>query len=217
MSEKEITREEVAPLLDRVPFRERIDYLLDNQDLGSRKLTTLGDGPFNKFHVYPNCFGTALFVLGAEREYISKLNPKNTSDGMIASISRVGDFAVFPRGFDRPGSLQDDYMKIFLSGCQKVDLLQAGDITYEEGFIAEQDREYHHSMVFLGRLDERNYFFQQNGLRGRFGFQSIVQFEQVPAIPKEELKKDAVLAWDSHFWKHGPVNVREFYRYNSTR
>lgn len=212
MSEREITRQEVEPLLRNSPLRARIDYLLDNQGLGKKPLTKLtGYG-----NIYPNCFGTALFVLGAERDILGKFRGENGSSGeVIVQSKRNGDFMVFPKGFAGPGSLQDSNMKSFFRDmCQKVDLLQAGDITYEEGYCSEGDSDYHHSMVFLGNLDERKYFFQQEGLRGRFCFKSVAQFEAV-AISPEELGKYSLLELATHFWRYGEMSVREFYRFKS--
>lgn len=205
--ERIVTRQEVAPLLRDSPFKNRIDYLLDNQNLGSKLLMKLS----GNYEVYPNCFGTALFLLGAEREFLNTLNHQFSENDMIVSISGNKSFAVFPKKFDRPGILQPNHMKMFLSHCEKVDSLQPGVITYEEG--VSRDGIYHHSMVFLGKLGKMNYFFQQAGLGERFNFKFFEEFNVVPAVSQEELRKDAVLALDMHSWTYGDIKVRDFYRY----
>lgn len=209
MVDREITRQEVEPLLRDSPLRERIDYLLNNQELGSRPLTKLnGYG-----NIYPNCFGTALHVLGVERKFLRKLEHKGATNGVVVSRSGKGGFAVFPQNFDRPGSLQDSNMKSFFRDmCQKIEGLEHGDITYEEGYCGDGDSDYHHSMLFLGFLEEMKFFFEQKGRGGRFGFKSLAQFDAVPAISPEELKKDSLDALDRHFWNYGEVSLREFYR-----
>ncbi|MDO8564106.1 MAG: hypothetical protein Q7R87_03795 [Nanoarchaeota archaeon] len=212
MDESEVSIELVRPLLRNFPLRERIEHLWHNQELGGRLLTKL---PGYADTIYPNCFGTALFVLGAERKFLERLEHKSATNGVVVSRSGKGGFAVFPKNFDSPGILQPDYMKIFLSKCQKVDTLQQGDITYEEGFSRDEDGSYEHSMLFLGNLGSNPCFFQQDGLGGRFNFRSFKEFKSVPAVSQDDLRADPVLAYDKHFFEYGQVIVREFYRYNT--
>lgn len=171
MSDREINREEVEPLLRNSPIRERIDYLLDNQDLGSNKLVTLQDGPFVECKVYPNCFGTALFVLGKDREFAKQFGLKEKGEAVFY-VDRSRDFVVFSKNFNGPGSLQERYMDFFLETlCEK------SNSPVNEGIVVTQGvgrrGVYHdtlHSAVYLGEIDRVGYVFEQNGLGAEFRF-----------------------------------------------
>ncbi len=167
--DREVTRQEVEPLLRDSPLRDRIDFLLDNQELGSRPLTKLnGYG-----NIYPNCFGTALYVLNAERDLVGKFKGEiGPSDEVIVQSKRGGDFMVFPKDFAGPGSLQPRYMEFFLERhCTKTDSLIPGRIVVTSGVSDEEN--YHntlHSAVYLGEISKVGYVFEQNGIGEEFRF-----------------------------------------------
>ncbi|MEK6910983.1 MAG: hypothetical protein AABW82_04385 [Nanoarchaeota archaeon] len=169
MSNREITREEVEPLLRDSPLRERIDYLLENPELGSRPLTRLnGYG-----NIYPNCFGTTLFLLDAQRDLLDKFRRRLGLRGELIVQSKTGeDFMVFPKKLIGPGSLQPNYVEFFLDKhCTKTSSPIHGRIVVTSG-ISDQEN-YHstlHSAVYLGEIDKVPYVFEQNGLGKEFRF-----------------------------------------------
>ena len=179
ISMKEITREYLSPLIDRSIFKDKIDLLLNNHQLGSRKLTTL-DSSFCERDVYPNCFGTVLFLLGAERDFLKNLKYEKGKDNEFIVLSNEGSFAVFPSKFNGPGSLQPEHMKLFLRRkCRELQKPNIGSVVSTGGFVLDGEgypegySDIIHSALYLGELDGKSYIFEKDGIIGGLRFDSL--------------------------------------------
>src|SRR3989344_6153462 len=171
----DISREEVANLIEGLKFRDKIDYLLKNPELESKKLTIL-DSLFSEREFYPNCFGTVLFLLGAERDFLKSLRYKRRKDNGFISISVEGSFVIFHDKFDRPGSLAPQHMKLFMRDvCRNVKKSDIGCIVITDGVVYDNEgypEEYQdpiHSAIYLGEQGGKEYIFEQSGNGGNGG------------------------------------------------
>lgn len=173
-----ITRREIEPVLKCLPFKHKIEHLWDNPSKGWNLLYNLKiNGGASE--IYPNCFGSVLFVLDLEREFLQ--GKKATEDERVLThVENWSSFAVFPRNFDSPGSLQSRNMKQFLDKrCALIDKPESGCIVTTLGY-----GELMHSAVFLG--GENAYVFEQNGLRGNFRFDSLEELGRRGGIDRTE-------------------------------
>ncbi|MDO8564107.1 MAG: hypothetical protein Q7R87_03800 [Nanoarchaeota archaeon] len=192
MSNREITRQEVEPLLRDSPLRERIDYLLDNQDLGKRVLGKFGPKD-NLGDVFPNCFGTTLFVVGAQERFLATFgNPKNTRRGFYIGNIEKPYFAFFPRKLDGPGGLEPSFMKGFFdSSCISVNRnrLSNGDIvSIPGGYMGFFYADPVHTAIYLGKIDGTGLVFHQDGRRADFTFDTLDKVCNRKYADKDKIK-----------------------------
>ncbi|MEK6934230.1 MAG: hypothetical protein AABW75_05135 [Nanoarchaeota archaeon] len=176
---RDIFSEEVTNLIEGLKFRDKIDYLLKNPELESKKLTNL-DSLFCEREFYPNCFGTVLFLFGAERDFLKDLKYERGKNNEFIVLSNEGSFAVFPSKFNGPGSLQPEHMKLFLRRkCRELQKPNIGSVVSTGGFVLDGEgypegySDIIHSALYLGELDGKSYIFEKDGIIGGLRFDSL--------------------------------------------
>jgi hypothetical protein len=139
---------EIAGLIDGNPFSERMRFLLENQHLATTPVKNLKDVVSP-----PNCIGTAFFVAGVSEldypyhGYDFELNPHMKQE----DNSEHDMFRLFNRHLERriPGAFAFSY-------CVDADW---------------------HAGVYLGVVGEEHVLFAQHGHKGKFGPESLRNYD----------------------------------------
>ncbi len=194
----EVNRDFADPLLRNSPLRERIDYLLDNQDLAYNVLGNYSSKG-GRVLVQSNCFGTALFVIGSQERFLEKFEPlmHNLAGFYVGSI--IDERAsFFPSKLDGPGAIEPSFMKRFCDeDFDKVAKLNQGDLVYLAGLYGG----YHlqdpaHALVYLGEVEGTEVAFHQDGQGQEFSFTALHEVIHRPYLQS---------------------NLTKFYRFNPKR
>jgi len=154
-----------------LPFGDRIDLLEQGRDLGYKAV-----GKVKGQEILPNCFGTALFVLDIEKPILRIGKVDTTEEAVRVNAHNFNRFALFPKGFDRPGSVQPNIMDDYLRSRQfnVIDSPRPGDLmTTSYAFTNSQGirrEEVVHATVFLGEFAGKPLVFEQIGLGEGFCF-----------------------------------------------
>lgn len=152
-------------------FREKIDYVLNNENICGMGIIKRGAS----YTEYSNCHGTTLFTLNAINDFLKDF-PFKTSrlNGAIV----LGDYnstsaSFIPTNMNRPGHLSHKHAYYFLMNkCKKIGKLEKDSIiahleNEKEGDIFEEN-ELVHTSIYLGKVNNEDLIFHQNGLGGEF-------------------------------------------------
>jgi len=162
-------------------FEKRIQFLLDNPDLAGTEVGSITyvnylGNPKNT--IYPNCWGTAVYVAGG----IKRMKQLSVTKGYTLQ-QNGGDSPHFTciSSETRPGYVGEKPMKLFLSTCTRTTRSPDTIVTFSWRNCLFSFRELKHAGICLGDT-----MFHQKGIGESFKFDSIDDF--VAARPKRARK-----------------------------
>ncbi len=150
-------------------YRDRILFLVENPNLA-----------FAKFHDYgikPCCWGTTVFVLGANN--IIKKLWQDAGYALDDYSDALGDYVCIPDDH-KPGYVGEEPMRLFqetlLPSGPKPDSVVSW--FWDANNIETIGFRLRHSGIYLGKNSNRDVFFHQTCEGGRFSIGRIDEFEK---------------------------------------
>ncbi len=157
---------DVDKAIERSPYRDNLLLLQQNKDPFSQELRQ--DIREAK---YPNCFGTLVFLLDAERHLLDQFSIVKKNGIIVLGNERSASTSFIPCTFDRPGYVSAGHMERFLSTyCSPAFEHSPANIitTYEYNRLKFPIKTLLHGMLYLGFIQGEEYVYEKDGQGGSF-------------------------------------------------
>ena len=164
MVSKVISNRNVEEAIDRSRFRDKIRFLQENGPL-------CGEG-FKRGNSYvekPNCWGTTIFLLNAEKHILEQNKHERIGDFFVIGDKNKTSASFIPVDMERPGYVSGEHIAPFLKNyCERLPLKEPDCIMsiYQTSSI---DSGAIHTMLYLGIVQDEPHIYEKKGLVGGFG------------------------------------------------